>query len=102
MLQVAAHESSLEVVQQQPFLARYAAHWGRVGDCGWVAELDQRAMGAVWLRLWTEADQGFGYLDATIPALAIAVLPPYQGQGIGTQLLNLSITFVNSDVYSNR
>ncbi len=88
MLQVAAHESSLEAVQQQPSLARYAAHWGRIGDFGWVAELDQIAIGAVWLRLWTEADHGFGYLDATIPELAIAVLPPYQGQGVGTQLLN--------------
>ncbi len=32
-------------------------------------------------------DKGFGYIIDQIPELAIAVLPEYGGQGIGSQLL---------------
>ncbi len=34
MLIHAAHETSLESVQNQPFLSRYATGWGRAGDVG--------------------------------------------------------------------
>lgn len=87
MLMYASHESSLEAVQQQPCLSRYAVDWGRIGDLGFVALIDQESVGAVWLRLWTGDEQGFGYIDKSIPELAIAVLPQYRGQGIGSQLL---------------
>lgn len=87
MLQYAAHETSLESVKKQPILARYAVGWGRVGDVGCVATKSTVPIGAAWLRLWPEADKGFGYIRDDIPELAIAVLPNYRGQGIGTQLL---------------
>ena len=88
MLVYAAHEPSLESVQTQPNLAQYAANWGRKGDMGYVALLDQLPIGAAWLRLWLSENKGFGYLDDSIPELAIAVLPEYRDRGIGTQLLN--------------
>ncbi len=75
MLRHAAHELSLEAMQKQPYLTRYAVDWGRVGDLGYVAEMDGTAIGAVWLRLWLAADQGFGYVRDDIPELAMAVLP---------------------------
>ncbi|XGV96380.1 MAG: N-acetyltransferase family protein [Leptolyngbya sp. BL-A-14] len=87
MLQYAAHEPSLESVQSQPYLARYALGWGRHGDSGCVATRDAMAIGAAWLRLWSEDDKGFGYISDEIPELAMAVVPDYRGQGIGTQLL---------------
>jgi ribosomal protein S18 acetylase RimI-like enzyme len=61
MLQYAAHESSIKSVRQQPYLARYALNWGRIGD--------------------------LGYVKDEIPELAISVLPDYRGQGIGAKLL---------------
>ncbi len=91
MLMYAAHEDSLASVRSQPELARYAKDWGRAGDLGWVAEGDKRALGAAWLRLWSATDRGFGYIDALIPELAIAVLPDRRGLGIGTQLLRQAI-----------
>ena len=87
MLRYASHEPSLESVQQQPYLARYASGWGRVGDMGCVATRSTASIGAAWLRLWVEEDKGFGYISDKIPELAMAVLPNFRGQGIGTQLL---------------
>lgn len=87
MLMYAAHEASLEAVQTQPELARYAKNWGRSGDLGVGAIADDLPVGAAWVRLWSEADRGFAFVDPTIPELAMAVLPDSRGQGIGTKLL---------------
>ena len=87
MLRHASHEPSVEAVKTQPLLARYVVNWGRAGDLGCVAESKQTAIGAAWVRLWLTKDKGFGYIQDEIPELAIAVLPDYRGQGIGTQLL---------------
>jgi ribosomal protein S18 acetylase RimI-like enzyme len=87
MLRYAAHESSVESIQQQPYLARYALNWGRDGDVGCVALGNIKPIGAAWLRLWLEEDKGFGYVSDEIPELAIAVVPDFRGQGVGTELL---------------
>ncbi len=87
MLRYASHESSIESVQRQPYLARYALNWGRIGDVGYVASSDMSPIGAAWLRLWLGEDKGFGYVKDDIPELAIALLPDYRGQGTGTKLL---------------
>jgi GNAT superfamily N-acetyltransferase len=87
MLRYAAHEPSVESVRQHPDLARYASGWGRVGDSGYVANKNAAPIGAAWLRLWLGKDKGFGYVNPAIPELAMAVLPDYRGQGMGTHLL---------------
>jgi ribosomal protein S18 acetylase RimI-like enzyme len=87
MLVYAAQQQSLEDVQKQDYLARYAANWGRRGDMGFVAKTEVGSIGAAWLRLWLDDDKGFGYIDDSIPELAIAVSPEYRGRKIGTELL---------------
>ena len=42
--------------------------------------------GAAWLRLLVGHDRGYGHVDDTTPELAVAVMPGYRGQGIGTRL----------------
>lgn len=76
-------------VVYSPELARYVQGWGRDSDCGFVSidPLTEQAVGAVWLRLLTGEDKGYGYVDDETPELGIAVFPEYRGQGIGTQLL---------------
>ncbi len=83
---------------QLPEIARYVEAWGRfpswealpTGDRGCLATDSQteQSVGAVWVRLWAGDDRGYGYVDGETPELAIAVLPDYRNQGIGTALLN--------------
>ena len=87
MLMHAAHESSLSVVTSNPALARYVESWGRSGDLGVVAEQQNIPVGAAWVRLWNKHNRGYGYVADEVPELAIATLPNYRAQGIGTQLL---------------
>jgi ribosomal protein S18 acetylase RimI-like enzyme len=93
MLYEAAHmaeegESTVEAVVNHPLIAKYVKDWGRAGDMGFVATLNSsQPIGAAWLRLLTGDERGFGWIDDTIPELAIAVLPEYTNQGVGTQLL---------------
>jgi ribosomal protein S18 acetylase RimI-like enzyme len=81
--------TSLEVAKGRPDLAHYVADWPRPGDLGVVAVATPTAapVGAAWVRLLTGDERGFGWVDDTIPELAIGLLPGYRGQGIGTALL---------------
>lgn len=71
----------------EPDLSRYVQGWGRTDDLGFVALAEGKPVGAVWLRLFTPDQRGFGYVDETTPELSIALLPDYRGRGIGTKLL---------------
>ena len=69
MLYEAAHiaeegESTVQAVVNHPLIAKYVKNWGRANDRGFVAEL-----------------------NGSQPVGAIAVLPEYTNQGVGTQLL---------------
>jgi ribosomal protein S18 acetylase RimI-like enzyme len=86
---------SREIIQL-PEIARYVQDWGRSGDRGCLATDAQtgQSIGAVWVRLWVGDDRGYGYVDHATPELAIAVLPDYRNQGIGTALLNQFLTVI--------
>ena len=71
----------------RPELAHYVADWPRPGDDGVVAEVG-RPVGAAWLRLLPGSDPGYGFVDATTPEIAMAVLPQWRGRGLGTRLLD--------------
>jgi ribosomal protein S18 acetylase RimI-like enzyme len=91
---------SREIIQL-PEIARYVQGWGRSGgrsgDRGCLAipvpggcaneSQTGQPIGAVWVRLWVGEEHGYGYIDDKTPELAIAVLPDYRNQGIGTALL---------------
>lgn len=69
-------------------LSRYLCDWPRQGDMGVVAESVGGPLGAAWVRLLLENERDQPtYLAPGIPELAIAVLPGYEGRGIGTALL---------------
>ena len=99
MLYYAAHVHeeqgrTVETLKGDPVLRNYASEWGRQGDLGFVAEdgaIDQ-PVGAAWMRLPSGDQQGYSFVDEQTPELAVAVLPGYIGQGIGTRLLTCLLT----------
>jgi ribosomal protein S18 acetylase RimI-like enzyme len=80
--------------RQNPDLAKYVTTWGRPGDLGFVATENDASqqVGAAWVRLYVGADKAYSPTSDDTPELAMAVLPAYTGQGIGTRLLQKLIT----------
>ena len=74
-------------IVQEPEINRYVHDWGKPDDLGFVALDDGKPVGAVWLRLLTGDNRGFGYVDETTPELSVAILPEYRGKGIGSKLI---------------
>ena len=91
MLMYASHEESINEVKRQPELARYANDWGRTGDTGFIAVEQEKSVGAAWIRLWSDTDRGFGYIDNKTPELVVSTLPDYRSRGIGTLLIGILI-----------
>jgi ribosomal protein S18 acetylase RimI-like enzyme len=72
-----------------PYLAEFAAGWGRPGDLGAIAvgSTDGHALGAAWARRLSGPEKRYAAVDDGTPELAIAVQPAAIGQGIGGALL---------------
>lgn len=75
-------------ILQDPAIAKYAEHWGRPGDIGWIAVTDDgQPMGTITARLFDEINRGYGYVGPDVPELGMAISLSYRGQGIGTALM---------------
>jgi ribosomal protein S18 acetylase RimI-like enzyme len=76
-------------VIKQTEVARYVRDWGCADDSGFIAieAFSQQPIGAAWLRLLTDDNKGYGYIDDATPELSLAVLPDCRGKGIGIMLL---------------
>ena len=75
-------------IVHDPALARYVQNWGtQVGDVGLVAVCHGVPAGAAWMRLFTAAEPGYGFVNELTPELSIAMLPEHRGKGIGSMLL---------------
>ena len=83
-------------ILEEPAIRRYYADFGREGDVVFIALSDDKAVGAVWVRLATTAQKGYGFVRSDVPELAIAVLPAFRGRGIGTALLEQMLTHLHA------
>jgi len=72
----------------EPEIRRYTDEWGaRPDDLGLVALADGEPVGAAWLRLFSAAEPGYGFVDEATPELSVALQAEFRGAGIGTRLL---------------
>ncbi len=76
---------------KQPELSRYIKDFGKATDLCLVAESDGCLIGAIWTRIFTETEKGYGYLDSRTPELSMSVSENYRQMGIGTLLLEAMI-----------
>lgn len=74
-------------VAATPALAHYAHGWPREDDLGVVVEIGGTPVGAAWLRRFAADDPGFGFVDATVPEVSLALLDGFRGRGLGGRLL---------------
>jgi len=79
----------------EPKINLYHKDFGGKDDCGVVAEKDGEIIGIAWTRI----QDTFGHIDDVTPELAIAILPEYRGQGIGTMLFELLFTCLREGGY---
>ena len=77
----------LEVAVQHPDVVRYHEGWGRAGDFGMKALVDDKVAGAAFARLFTDDDHGYGYVDRDTPEFGIGVARDHRGKGIGRRLM---------------
>lgn len=68
----------------QPELQIYITNFGnKKDDIGLVAEVEKKAVGAVWVRIMND----YGHVDKDTPSFAISLYKDYRGLGIGTALM---------------
>lgn len=77
-----------ETVVAHAEIALYHEGWMREGDDGVVAELDGGEFaGMAICRQFDQDDLAQGFVDSTIPELAVGVEPEHRGGGIGRRLI---------------
>ena len=80
-----------------PELQIYVKHFGESkDDCGLVAEVGGKIVGAVWVRIMND----YGHIDDETPSLAISLYKKYRGFGIGTAMMKEILTLLKSHGYS--
>ena len=68
----------------QPELQVYITGFGtKKDDIGLAAEIDNKPIGAVWVRIMND----YGHIDNDTPSFAISLYKDYRGFGIGTNLM---------------
>lgn len=68
----------------QPELQIYITGFGtKKDDIGLVAEVNKKAVGAVWVRIMSD----YGHIDNATPSIAVSLYKDYRGYGIGTALM---------------
>lgn len=80
---------------QEPELQVYIAGFGKADDWCLVVEMDEKIVGAVWVRIMND----YGHIDNETPSLAISLYKEYRHLGIGTALMAAMLQFLKDKGY---
>ena len=79
-----------------PELQVYIENFGaQVHDKALIAEIDNKVLGAVWVRIMND----YGHIDSKTPSFAISLYKEYRGHGIGTELMKKMLTILKTCGY---
>ncbi|MDR2084470.1 MAG: GNAT family N-acetyltransferase [Bacteroidales bacterium] len=83
-----------------PQVRVYWDNWGAEKDdrC-LLALLNDKPVGAVWIRTFRGEPKGCGYIDKLTPEIAIAIFEQYRNQGLGTRMMNKMIALMKEKGY---
>lgn len=79
-----------------PGLQIYVDRFGSSkADFALVAEVEQKIVGAVWVRIIND----YGHIDDETPSLAISLYKEYRGHGIGTDMMKEMLSLLKAHGY---
>ena len=64
-------------------------------DIALIAEIDNKAVGAVWVRIMND----YGHIDDETPSFAISLYKEYRGLGIGTEMMKAMLAILKDRGY---
>ena len=80
---------------EQPELQVYIEDFGKEDDWCLVAEIKEKIIGAVWVRIMDD----YGHIDDETPSFAISLYEEYRNLGIGTALMEAMLQFLREKGY---
>ncbi|MCI8292795.1 MAG: GNAT family N-acetyltransferase [Hespellia sp.] len=80
---------------EQPELQVYIEDFGKADDWCFVAEIKEKIVGAVWVRIMND----YGHVDDETPSFAISLYVEYRNLGIGTALMRTMLQFLREKGY---
>ena len=88
-------EKPPKAIIEQPELQVYIADFGKSDDWCLVAEVKEKIVGAVWVRIMND----YGHIDDETPSFAISLYEEYRNMGIGTALMRDMLKFLKNKGY---
>lgn len=88
-------EKPSKSIIKQPELQVYIADFGKADDWCLVAEIKEKIVGAVWVRIMND----YGHIDGETPSFAISLYEEYRNLGIGTALMKAMLQFLREKGY---
>lgn len=83
-------------ITRQSELQVYIADFGKADDWCLVAEIKEKIVGAVWVRIMND----YGHIDDETPSFAISLYDEYRNLGIGTALMRTMLQFLKDKGYN--
>ena len=80
---------------EQPELQIYIEDFGKKDDWCLVAEIKEKIVGAVWVRIMDD----YGHIDDETPSFAISLYEEYRNMGIGTALMSDMLELLKNKGY---
>lgn len=88
--------SVLKIPEVEAYIKEFGS---RKDDYCLIAELDNKIIGAVWVRIISGSIKGYGYIDDNTPEFAISLFKEYRNRGIGSQLMSSMIRYLQNNGY---
>ena len=88
-------EKPPKAIIEQPELQVYIADFGKSDDWCLVAEVKEKIVGAVWVRVMDD----YGHIDDETPSFAMSLYEECRNMGIGTALMRDMLEFLKNKGY---